>query len=122
MSDKLDTIFAMQKALNDDIISRRHLENISNDEWQQKYTLAMLSELAETLDGTNFKWWKNPKPRDEDYLREEIVDMLHFLVSMALKSGMDAQMLYDIYMKKNAENFSRQNGTSEKKGYEAPKE
>ena len=27
--------------------------------WMQKYTLAMLSEMAELLDEVNFKWWKN---------------------------------------------------------------
>ena len=44
--DRLDEIFRMQKALNDDIIARRHLEGISDTEWIQKQTLAMLSEAA----------------------------------------------------------------------------
>ena len=44
--DRLDEIFRMQKALNDDIIARRHLEGISDTEWIQKQTLAMLSEMA----------------------------------------------------------------------------
>ena len=63
--DRLDEIFRMQQALNDDIIAKRHLEGISNTEWIQKQTLAMLSEMAELLDEVNFKWWKNPKPGDD---------------------------------------------------------
>ena len=47
--DRLDEIFRMQKALNDDIIARRHLEGISDTEWIQKQTLAMLSEMDELL-------------------------------------------------------------------------
>lgn len=117
--DKLDTIFTMQKSLNDEITTLRHLENVTPDQWQQKLTLAMLSEMAEALEGTDFKWWKNKKPKDPDYLKEEIVDMLHFLVSMALRAGMDAEELYARYLAKNKENFDRQHGKSKKTGYDA---
>ena len=116
--DKLDTIFTMQKSLNDEITTLRHLENVTPDQWQQKLTLAMLSEMAEALEGTDFKWWKNKKTKDPDYLKEEIVDMLHFLVSMALRAGMDAEELYARYLAKNKENFDRQHGKSKKPGYD----
>lgn len=119
--DKLDTIFQMQQKLNEDIIARRGLTGISDEEWIQKQTLAMLSEMAELLDEVNFKWWKNPKPVNQDAVREELTDILHFFVSMCLRAGMDAQELYDRYCQKNEENFKRQDGTSEKKGYESGK-
>lgn len=115
--DKLESIFAMQQRLNEDIVARRGLEGISNEEWIQKQTLAMLSEMAELLDEVNFKWWKNPKPVNHDAVQEELTDILHFFISMCLRAGMDAQTLYDRYVAKNAENFKRQEGTSEKKGY-----
>ena len=83
--DKLDTIFEMQKRLDDDIAARRHLE-FSQEEWMQKEVLAMLSELSEVLDEVNFKWWKNKKPVDADALQGELVDILHFFVSMCLRS------------------------------------
>ncbi len=118
--DRLDEIFRMQQALNDDIIARRHLEGISDTEWIQKQTLAMLSEMAELLNEVNFKWWKNPKPVDEYAVKEELVDILHFFVSMCLKAGMTPQEMYDIYMEKNRENFNRQLGLSKKEGYKAP--
>ena len=78
--DRLDEIFRMQKALNDDIIARRHLEGISDTEWIQKQTLAMLSEMAELLNEVNFKWWKNPKPVDDHAVKEELVDILLFCI------------------------------------------
>jgi len=115
--DKLDTIFEMQAALNQEIVEKRHLEGISEEEWLQKLTLATLSELSELLDGVNFKWWKNPKPLDQDYIREEIVDIFHFFVSMCLRSGMDANELFERYLAKNEENFNRQRGLSKKPGY-----
>ncbi len=120
--DRLDEIFRMQQALNEDIINRRHLEGISDTEWIQKQTLAMLSEMAELLNEVNFKWWKNPKPVDDKAVKEELVDILHFFVSMCLRAGMTPQEMYEIYMEKNRENFNRQLGLSKKPGYEAPKD
>ena len=116
--DKLDTIFNMQKLLDEDIIRRRNLK-YSEEEWMQKEVLAMLSELSEVLDEVNFKWWKNKKPVDTEALQGELVDILHFFVSMCLHAGMDAETLYNKYMLKNKENFDRQYGKSAKQGYEA---
>ena len=115
--DKLDKIFEMQKLLDDDIAARRNLD-FTTEEWMQKEVLAMLSELSEVLDEVNFKWWKNKKPLDTDALRGELVDILHFFVSMCIRSGMDADELFARYIEKNKENFDRQYGRSEKKGYE----
>ncbi len=114
--DKLDTIFAMQQALNANIRETRGL-TFSREEWIQKQTLALVAELSEVLDEVNYRWWKNPKPADPDALKEELVDVLHFLLSMCLEAGMDAQDLYDRYLAKNEENFKRQQGLSAKKGY-----
>lgn len=115
--DKLDRIFEMQNMLDTDIRERRNLD-FSREEWMQKEVLAMLSELSEVLDEVNFKWWKNKKPVNVEALQGELVDILHFFVSMCLHAGLDAQTLHDKYMLKNKENFDRQYGRSEKKGYE----
>ncbi len=118
MQDKLQAIFDMQQQLNDDIKQKRNLSGISKEEWMQKQTLAMLSEMAELIDEVNFKWWKNPKPVDEVKVKEELVDVLHFFISMCLIYDMDATELYNMYMDKNKENFDRQNGKSKKPGYD----
>ena len=119
--DKLERIFEMQACFQKDLVNRRHLEDIPMEKWMQMQTLAMLSELVELIDEVNFKWWKNPKPVDGDRVKEELVDILHFFVSMCLNAGMSAEELYSRYIEKNQENFDRQNGLSQKKGYESPK-
>ena len=121
MQDKLQEIFDMQKSLNDDIKQKRNLTGFTKEEWMQKETLAMLSELAELIDEVNFKWWKNPKPVDATKVKEELVDILHFFVSMCLIYDMDAEELYRMYIDKNKENFDRQNGKSAKEGYDINK-
>ncbi|MDO4548661.1 MAG: dUTPase [Clostridia bacterium] len=117
--DKLEILFDMQKALNDDIVKRRGLDGIDDEKWIQMHVLAMLSEMAELLNEVNFKWWKNPVSVNRDNVKDEIVDMLHFLLSMCIKSGMDAGELFERYRAKNKENFDRQMGLSSKPGYKA---
>ncbi len=119
--DMLDKIFALQAQLDADIAERRGLtaqSDADKGEWIQRKTLAMLSELAELIDEVNFKWWKNPRPIDDDRVKSELVDILHFFVSMCLTAGMDAEELYRRYLDKNKENFDRQYGKSAKKGYD----
>lgn len=116
--DKLDTIFYMQQLFDSDVIKNRGLENITPAEWIQKQTLAMVSELAELLDEVNFKWWKNPKEIDYSLVKGELVDILHFFTGMCLRVGMTSEELYKLYLEKNKENFDRQYGKSQKKGYE----
>ena len=115
--DKLDAIFQMQKELNDRIIEKRGLHAISDEEWIQRQVLAVIAELAELLNEVNYRWWKNKKPVDPDAEREELADILHFFISMCLRAGMDAQGLFDRYVRKNEENHRRQEGLSEKGGY-----
>ncbi|HHW90174.1 MAG TPA: dUTPase [Clostridiales bacterium] len=116
--DKLDHIFEMQEKLNNFIINNHNLCNKYNSEvWIQKNILALISELSEILDEVNFKWWKNPKAIDRQALKEELVDVLHFFVSMCLHAGMTAEELYQIYLDKNKENLNRQVGNSSQKDY-----
>ncbi len=118
--EMLERIFYMQNLFDNDLIKNRNLE-YSKEEWIQKEVLAIVSELAELLAEVNFKWWKNPKPVNDDNVKDELVDILHFFAAACIHSGMDAKELYERYMKKNKENFDRQYGRSEKKGYELDK-
>ncbi|MBQ1520303.1 MAG: dUTPase [Clostridia bacterium] len=115
--DKLDVIFELQASLDRDIQERRGLD-FPMERWIQKDVLAMVSELAELLDEVNFKWWKNEKPVDRGSLHGELVDILHFFISMCIRAGMTPEDLYNGYIAKNKENIDRQYGRSQKKGYD----
>lgn len=114
--DKLDEIFTLQAELNREIREKRNLQ-YTQTEWIQKLTLATLSELAELLDEVNFKWWKNPKPVNERLVKEELIDILHFFVSMCLDAGMTPEEMHRMYIEKHQENLDRQHGKSAKQGY-----
>lgn len=114
--DKLDDIFRLQEEFDSSLAESRNLR-FSLEEWVQKEVLAMLSELGEILDEVNFKWWKNPQPVERERLTEELVDLLHFFVSMCIKVGITPKMLHEAYVKKNYENRLRQAGLSDRQGY-----
>lgn|SRR5690554_3636689 len=114
--DMLVEIFRKQAEFDSALAEKRQL-NFDQSTWIQKEVLAIISELSEILDEVNFKWWKEARPIDHTKLTEEIVDVLHFFVSMCLKAGIGPEELYNAYMEKNAENFRRQEGKSDRTGY-----
>lgn len=115
--DKLDTLFQMQKGLDEFITKSRNLD-YSREEWVQKRALALIVELGEVLEEAKYKWWKNAQPTDDAALKEELVDVLHFFLGMCIDAGLTADELFRIYLDKNQENYDRQTGKSAKSGYE----
>jgi len=116
--DKLEHIFSLQAAFDGELARLRNLDGDA-ETWIQREVLAIVAELGELLGEVNFKWWKNARPVDMEAVKEEMVDILHFFVSMCLKAGFTADDIYQAYLEKNRENFRRQQGLSEKPGYAA---
>jgi len=118
--DKLDKIFSLQADLDNHIKQKNALcgaQEFSAEEWIQKKCLALIDETAEVLNEVNYKWWKKPKAVNPDKLHEELIDILHFWVSMCIDAGLSPEKAYQIYADKNAENRLRQDGNSKKEGY-----
>jgi len=108
-TDKLEEIFRMQDLLNKKI--GVDLANLSPDEktkWALNYSRAMSQELAELIDSFPWKWWAKYQKVDEQNARVEVVDLFHFLVSLAQTLGMTAEDIYQGYVKKNEVNHKRQ--------------
>jgi dimeric dUTPase (all-alpha-NTP-PPase superfamily) len=116
MSDRLEDIFTWQARFNNQIRETRSLD-FSASEWMQREAIGLMVELGEVMEEARYKWWKNPVPIDGEKLHEELVDVLHFFISMCIDAGLDAEGLYQGYLKKNQENFRRQDGLSDKPGY-----
>jgi dUTP pyrophosphatase len=115
--DTLERIFELQRDLNrftfeknglvgfDEIPKDRRLQN----EWVRNYVLAMTQELAELVDSTNWKWWRTKVDLfDEQNLKVELVDILHFWVSACQVMGLSAEDVFRMYSQKNAINAQRQ--------------
>ena len=99
----------MQKALNERI--GVHTDAMTEEEktkWLLNYTRAMQQEMAELTDSVPWKWWAKYQKFDEQNARVEVVDLFHFLISMAQVLGMSADSVFAAYVKKNEVNFQRQ--------------
>jgi len=108
-SDQLRELFRMQKALNERI--GVHTEGMSQEDktrWVLNYCRAMTQEIAELTDSVPWKWWAKYQKFDEQNARVEVVDLFHFLISLAQVLGMSADDVFQAYLKKNEVNFKRQ--------------
>jgi dimeric dUTPase (all-alpha-NTP-PPase superfamily) len=76
--------------------------------WVLNYCRAMTQELAELTDSVPWKWWAKYQKLDEQNARVEVVDLFHFLISLAQVLGMSADDVFASYVKKNEVNFRRQ--------------
>lgn len=107
--DKLESIFSMQEALNSRIGVK--LENLDESEqvnWVLNYSRAMQQELAELVDSVPWKWWARYQEFDKQNARVEVIDLFHFLISLAQTLGMSAEDVFEAYVEKNKVNHDRQ--------------
>ena len=107
--DKLEEIFKMQYELNKRIgIDAAALTEEERIKWTLNYIRALQQEAAELTDSLPWKWWAKYQKFDIQNARVEVVDMLHFLISIAEVLGMKSEDFYQAYLKKNEINHKRQ--------------
>ena len=107
--DKLDELFQLQQQLNKKIgVDTTALDEEGKTKWLLNYTRAMQQELAELTDSVPWKWWAKYQKFDEQNAKVEVIDLFHFLISMAQVLGMTPQDVFDAYTKKHQVNVQRQ--------------
>jgi dimeric dUTPase (all-alpha-NTP-PPase superfamily) len=117
--DQLRALFDMQKALNERIgVDTTSMDEAAKTQWVLNYTRAMSQELAELTDSVPWKWWAKYQAFDEQNARVEVVDLFHFLISLAQVLGMSADDVFQAYIKKNEVNFKRQESGYKEKDHD----
>ncbi|MCX6883475.1 MAG: dUTPase [Verrucomicrobia bacterium] len=107
--DQLRELFRMQQALNERIgVNTADMTDEQKTTWILNYCRAMSQELAELTDSVPWKWWAKYQKFDEQNARVEVVDLFHFLISMAQVLGMSADDVFNAYVRKNEVNLKRQ--------------
>ena len=129
-NDMLKRIFSMQSDLNDYVFNKNSIKDKSGDTltmdtifaavnqgalkvndlpnaWLSNYSRAMREEIRELDEELLWKWWSKDEI-DIQNIRVELIDILHFLVSALICSGLTAEKVYDIYCQKHAVNLNRQ--------------
>ena len=114
--DKLDELFDLQDALNKRIgVDTDGMTQEDKTKWVLNYTRAMQQEMSELIDSVPWKLWAKYQEFDEQNAKVEVVDLFHFLISLAQVLGMTPEDVHAAYTKKNKVNHDRQDsGYSEK--------
>lgn len=88
---------------------------IEAGQWIDDILKAMSSEIEELRDCTYWKHWCQEAQRGERYkikdveaARKEVIDLLHFWISLAQVVGMSPEMVCGMYAAKLAKNIRRQ--------------
>ena len=128
--DMLKRIFMMQAELNDYVFRKNDIRDSSGNSltmdtiyadvsrgalkvndlpntWLSNYSRAMREEVLELDEELLWKWWSKDEV-DIQNIRVELIDVLHFLVSAMICSGLTPEKVYDIYCQKHAVNLDRQ--------------
>jgi dimeric dUTPase (all-alpha-NTP-PPase superfamily) len=128
--DKLNDIFALQGELNDAIFKKQNIHSpdgqpltmeaikaaLARGElgpnglpnlWLRNYLRALQGEAEEVEQELLWKWWSKDSI-DMQNIRVEIVDLMHFLTSLALSAGLSADEFHRLYTAKHRVNHNRQ--------------
>lgn len=107
--DQFRELFRLQRSLNERIgVRTESMSEADKVTWLLNYSRAMTQEIAELTDSVPWKWWAKYQKFDEQNARVEVVDLFHFLISLAQVLGMSADDVFNAYCKKNEVNFKRQ--------------
>lgn len=105
--DHLEDMFARQEHLQMVLGVNTHSQEFLNSN-----VLAAMVELGEFIQTTPWKYWKKQQSLDREEAKEEMIDVMHFLINCCLALNITPQEFYEMYVRKNDENFNRQ-----KRGY-----
>lgn len=107
--DKLEYLLGEQEKLRQMYEEKRPAyRDVSLNDILVVFADAIMDECSELKAGLNWKPWKNQKTLDHEYLKEELIDILHFWLDACNRLGMNARDIIDMYDEKHRENERRQ--------------
>lgn len=114
--DQLEEMFALQEQLNERIgVKSREMNDEQRQEWVLNYCRALSQETSELVDSVPWKWWAKYQTFDKQNARVEVVDLFHFVISLAQVLEMSAEDIFTLYTKKHQVNLDRQDSGYETK-------
>lgn len=118
----VDMLKAMFSVQYENQLKRGNIAKISgSDVMKQQYInqmlLACYEEVTEIMRETAYKnpdfvtfGWKKSQVLDEQKMQDEIIDLWHFLMNLAIVANMTPEMFYNKYLEKNNINEKRMAG------------
>lgn len=119
MQDKLEDIVARQLIIANKFHDVASMDQMAKEQATLEYLTAIVAEVGEILNGDDINgikgqgairwksWKKTVSPADPDYVKTELIDILHFTLEMLLIWGCTAEEIHARYVGKNQENLAR---------------
>lgn len=116
MLDKLDQIFKHQEELQITLgmMDKIHNSPEMNQQFMNQTFLAIHEEVVEIMKETQYKQigvvpfgWKKSQIFKRSEYKNEIADLLHFVVNLCIAAKISSQELYESYIIKNKVNIER---------------
>ena len=82
-------------------------DKATDDEFLFTMSYAMLEEVVEVIRELNWKPWKHKHELELDKIKEELIDVLHFWLTIANCLKMNSEEILSLYSKKNRKNRER---------------
>lgn len=118
--DKLEHMFDLQNKLQKKLGTWEKIKTDSDlQQFVNQQILAVHEEAVEIMRESAYKnpemvkfGWKKGQQWNVKNYKEEVVDLMHFVMNLSLAVGMDAKEFYNRYCEKNGVNHDRK-----KEGY-----
>jgi len=116
MTDKLDSIYKHQYDLQEKLGTLNKIKESPQMRQQfiNQMILALHEESTEIMRETAYKnpdfmpfGWKKTQVENPEKFKEEIIDIIHFIMNLAIVSGMKPDEIHERYLNKNKENYKR---------------
>jgi len=109
MKDKLQILLEKQSQLINFISNRKEwYKRATKEEFLFVMTYALIDEAVEFIHELNWKPWKGKHLINYEKLKEELIDILHFWLTLAVELNLTAEDIVEIYTAKNKVNVNRQ--------------
>jgi len=114
--DKLDMLFDIQYGFQNEL---GNLERIKDPKKKQEFVnqtiLAIHEEAVEVMKESAYNnpnyvefGWKKYQEWNEENFKEEIIDLMHFVINLCVAVNMKSYEFYKIFINKNKKNYIRQ--------------
>jgi dimeric dUTPase (all-alpha-NTP-PPase superfamily) len=100
--DRLSEIFEKQEILQNKI------GEVYNQQYINDMSLALMCEIHEILDNTQWKKWKKQQSFNREEYLKELVDAQCFLINLCLAKNITPEEFFNAYKLKSEENIKRQ--------------
>lgn len=115
MKNKMVALHSHEDKQTLEILKINPVEQDMVTKWMLNFIRATQQELSELVDSLPWKWWAKYQKLDIQNARVEVVDIFHFVISLAQVLGMSADDVVEMYEQKNKVNHNRQDsGYTEK--------